>query len=413
MAHELYTISGKSLTLNLHPGQAEALQSDARFTWIIAGTQSGKTSFEPFWLEREIRQRGEGDYLAVTATYDLFKLKFLPDMRRIFCGLFASQGWQESISERVIWRQRKPGMFDRIIMRSAESEGGLESATAKAAVLDEFGQDRFGLGAWEAVQRRLALHSGRVLGGTTPYNLGWAKTEVYDRWRGGDMDYRVIQFASTMNPAFPAAEMERAKRVMPDWKFQMFYLGNFTRPAGMIYGDLRDEHVIEPFPIPPEWPRYIGIDPGPVHTAVVWLAKDPVSKVVYLYDEYLEGGLVTAEHAARVKAQTGTVNIMAWALGQKSEIQYRLDWHAAGIPVRAPDIVDVEAGIDRVIELIKTGCFRVFKTCRGARDQFGTYAREIDETGKPTDKIKDKEKYHFMDALRYAVIQINGSALFG
>ena len=35
-----------------------------------------------------MREMGEGDYLAVTATYDLLKLKFLPEMQRYFCDLF-------------------------------------------------------------------------------------------------------------------------------------------------------------------------------------------------------------------------------------------------------------------------------------------------------------------------------------
>ena len=35
--------------------------------------------------------------------------------------------------------------------------------------------------SWEAVLRRLALYQGRVLGGTTLYNLGWLKQQIYDR----------------------------------------------------------------------------------------------------------------------------------------------------------------------------------------------------------------------------------------
>src|SRR5205814_10640183 len=101
------------------------------------------------------------------------------------------------------------------------SGGGLESATAKAALLDEAGQDSFGVEDWEAVLRRLSLSQGRVFLGTTPYNLGWLKSEIYDRWTAGDTAYEVIQFASTQNPAFPPAEYERAKATMPAWRFAM------------------------------------------------------------------------------------------------------------------------------------------------------------------------------------------------
>src|SRR5262245_59920458 len=81
---ELFTIASGKLTLDLHPGQTEAWDSTARFVFIIAGSQSGKTSWGPWWLWREIMNRGSGDYLAVTATFDLFKLKMLPEMRNVF-----------------------------------------------------------------------------------------------------------------------------------------------------------------------------------------------------------------------------------------------------------------------------------------------------------------------------------------
>ena len=69
-----------------------------------------------------------------------------------------------------------------------------------------------------------------------------------------------------------------------------------------------------------------------------------------------------------------------------------------------PYISDVEAGIDRIIALIKTKRLFVFNHCRGVIDQLGIYSREIDDNGMTTEKIKDKEQYHFMDALRYCVI---------
>lgn len=374
--------------------------------FVIAGTQSGKTSFVPLWLDREVERGGHGDYLAATATYDLFKLKFLPEMRRYFVDLM---GWQEDKNDRVFWRKHKPGMLDRIILRSAASEGGLESATVKAAVLDECGQDDFRITAWEAVQRRLSLSQGRVLGTTTPYNLGWLKTEIYDRWRNGDPDYHVINFRSIDNPSFPRAEYDRAKATLPGWKFSMFYDGIFTRPAGQIYEDFVDEyreaggHKVHAFEIPNWWPRWVGLDFGPVHTASIWLAEDPEAKIYYLYLESLEGGMTTTEHTRRAKDRAKGKNVERWTGGAGSEDQYRMDWTNAGVPVQEPKVVEVEAGIDRVIELFKTRRLFVFDTCKGVLDEIGTYARVVDEFGQPTDEIKDKNRFHLLDALRYDV----------
>jgi hypothetical protein len=393
---DLLHVDDGKLTVNLHAGQTKAWDSQRRFVFIIAGTQSGKTSFEPLWLDREIKQKGEGDYLAVTATYDLLKMKFLPELQNYFCHLF---GWEYSASERTIWRQDKPRMFTRIIMRSADAEGGLESASAKGALFDECGQDGVKVSAWEALLRRLSLSQGRVLAGTTPYNLGWLKTQIFDRWRGGDPDTQVIQFKSTMNPAFPREEYERARRTLPTWKFEMFYNGEFSRPAGMIYEDFSQNHIIPSFDIPANWSRYLGVDFGAVHTAKIYIAQDPASKLNYLYREALDGNMTTAQQVASVR-KYNEHNLIAWG-GAKSETQQRWDWGAAGLNVGTPYIADVEAGINRVIALLKEKRLFVFSSCTGIIDEFGTYSRELDAGGQPTEKIKNKNEYHRLDALRY------------
>lgn len=303
----------------------------------------------------------------------------------------------------------------RVIFGSATNAESLESATAKAAWLDEVGQDNFRLESWEAVLRRLSLYQGRVLGGTTLYNLGWLKQQIYDPWRNGDPDIEVIQFESTVNPIFPKAEYERAKRTLPKWKFNLFYKGQYDRPAGLIYSDFLDTyrqeggHKVKPFAIPPEWPRHIGIDFGAVNTALVWLAHDPQANIYYLYNESLEGGKTTRQHTQAAKAVAEGKNVLTWHGGSKSEVQQRLDWQAEGLYVQEPPVSDVESGLDRVIELFKTFRLFIFDDCKGVLDELGTYSREVDEMGQPTEKIKDKEQYHRCDSLRYVVLGLRGS----
>ncbi len=391
--------------INYHPGQNRAYHSKARFPFIIAGTQSGKTCFGPWWLAEEIRLKGEGDYLAVTATYDLFKMKMLPELKRVFGGYIP--GWEYKASDRILWKGNT-----RIILRSADAEGGLESATAKAAWLDECGQDKFKLGAWEAVQRRMSLYGGRVLGTTTPYNLGWLKTEVYDRWVDGDTDFEIINFKSIMNPIFPRVEYDRMKRILPAWKFNMFYNGTFERPAGLIYSDFNSIiQKIKPIDIPNEWPRTVGIDFGAVNTAVVWIAEDPNTNCYYIYRCVMMGGKTTKEKAMMALAYKHE-NTVRWVGGSKSETQERMDWSAEGVPVQETQIVSVEAGIDRVIALFKSRRLFIFNTLKGLLDELGTYSRVLDDRGQPTEKIKDKADYHRLDALRYNVSGI-GYSLYG
>jgi hypothetical protein len=392
----------------MHPGQERAWNATARFIAVIAGSQSGKTSWGPLWLHREIQTCGPGDYLAVTATFPLLKLKMLTEFLKLFDSTLHLGTWHAGDKVFIFH-----GGKTRVIFGSATHPNSLESATAKAAWLDEAGQDEFRLGSWEALLRRLALNQGRALLTTTPYNLGWLKQQVYDRWRAGDPDYTVIQFPSVENPAFPVAEDERAKRTLPAWKYQMFYRGEFSRPAGLIYGDFvdlyREEggHKVRPFVIPPAWPRYGGIDFGAVHTARVLLAYDPTSDVYYLYSESLEGDKTTIEHVAAALSEVAGRNIQTWHGGAKSETQQRWDWAVAGLFMPEPLVWDVEAGIDRVISLFKEHRLYVFDSCTGILDELGSYSRVVDEVGQPTEEIKDKATYHRLDALRYVAAGLN------
>jgi len=51
---------------------------------------------------------------------------------------------------------------------------------------------------------------------------------------------------------------------------------------------------------------------------------------------------------------------------------------------------------------IKRGKLFVFTTqMDGLLEELGTYSRELDEAGEPTEKIEDKETYHRLDGARY------------
>lgn len=403
------------LEVNPHPGQWKAWKSQARFILVLAGSQGGKTSWGPLWLYREIKDCGPGDYIAATASFPLLKLKMLPEFLKFFDQTMQLGRWYAG--DKVY---EFHGGETRVIFGTASHPESLESATAKGGWLDECGQDDFKLQSYEAVQRRMTLNKGRLLLTTTPYNLGWLKQQVYDRWRAGDRDYDVIQFESVMNPMFPKDEFERLHRTMPSWKFDLFLRGIFSRPAGLIYSDFIDAyreeggHKVHPFDIPPAWPRWGGFDFGGVNTARLMITQDPASRVYYLYNEYHDGGKTSAEHAAAALEIVRGTNIVGWWGGSGSEDQQRRDFTAAGIAVQEPPLSQkgagtgaqgiVEAGIDRVIAMFKAMELYVFDSCVGVLDELGTYARELDPvTLEPTEKIKDKASFHRLDSLRYLV----------
>ena len=443
---ELVEMSESRIRLNLHEGQTEIWDAPERFVFMIAGTQGGKTSFGPWWLLREIyggtqywptpegywmQGRGGGDYIAATSSYDLFKLKMLPETLNVFEHLCKVGRYyagdmvmelRDPITGKFHANRATDPMWGRIILRSATAKAGLESATAKAAWLDEVGQDEFPLSAWEAVIRRLSLNQGRVLGTTTPYNLGWLLQQVVKRAQRGDKHYHVVQFASTLNPNFPQAEFDRARETMPGWKFRMFYLGQFERPAGMIYSDFVDDrrerggHRVEPFEIPHEWVHYVGIDPGAPNMATWWMAHDIAHDVYYVYRVTMESKKSTREHAEEFKAYANRLgyNVVLWTVGAKSEEQQRIDFQDHIHNAVEPPIHDVEAGIDRIIGLLRQHRIFFFEDdgtngMDGLFDEIATYSRELNEEGEATAKIKNKETFHRLDAGRYCVAGTSSS----
>ena len=231
------------------------------------------------------------------------------------------------------------------------------------------------------------------------------KNEIYDRWKKGDIDIDVIQFESIMNPAFPKAEYERAKKTLPSWKFNMFYRGIYDKPAGMIYDSFdSDLCKIKPISLDKTWKRYLGIDFGGVHTAIVWIAEHVVNDNVtnyYIYREYLEGGKTAKDHVESVNSVSKGENIVKSVGGSWSEDQWRDEWTQAGLFVRKAPIKDVELGITKTYGLFKQNRVFIFDTCKGILEEINNYSRVLDPNGEPTEKIEDKEKYHRLDAVRY------------
>ncbi len=403
-----------ALKLNLHHGQQQAYWSTKRFVLALAGTQSGKTTIGPAWLYREMQRRGPGDYLVASPTFPLMEIKVVPEFRRFFKQLLNLGDYISSpirkftISERgneILFGTRNPGEESHVYFGYGADPESLESATYKAAWLDEAGQKKFKLASWEAVLRRLSIAMGRVLLTTTPYTLGWLKTVLYDHRNDPDSDIAVVNFPSIANPTFPRAEWERAKRELPAWKFNMFYRGRFDRPAGMIY-DCFDAaiHTMPRFAIPDDWPRFLGLDFGGVNTAGRFWAKElnsdnePTGRYIS-YREYHHGGRTAKEHAAALlKGEPRTPVCYG---GSKSEGQWRNEFASGGLAVNSPVIADVEVGIGRVYGGYKQNRLILFDDLTGTLDQMQTYSRPLDDKGEPMEGIEDKETYHLLDADRY------------
>lgn len=398
-----------------HEGQRRAYWSNARFTFVLAGTQGGKTAVGPAWLLRQIQERGPGDYMVAAPNFTLMEKKALPEFLRLFRDAL-HLGEYKTHPVRVFEFSREAARRlwgidsltpTKIYFGYGENPDSLESATIKAIWIDEAGQKAFKRESWDAILRRLSIEEGPVLVTTTPYTLGWLSELVRNAKQLG---IAIINFPSIANPRFPRDEWKRAKRELPSWKFAMFYEGKFERPAGMIYGCWSDqENLIPDFRIPAEWPRYLGLDFGGVNTAAIALAEERSAAGVatgrYIaYREYHAGGKTASQHATSLLA--GEPRVPVATGGSQSEGQWRQEFAQGGLPIYAPQISDVEVGIDKVFGLIAGRRLLVMESLTGLLKEIASYSRPLDANGEPMEGIEDKHKYHHLDALRYGVVGI-------
>jgi hypothetical protein len=173
----------------------------------------------------------------------------------------------------------------------------------------------------------------------------------------------------------------------------------------LIYAAFDEEaHVCPPFVLPDAWPRYLGLDFGGVHTAAVLLAEEPGTKRLYLYREYLAGDRSAAEHAKALLR--GEPMVPFCVGGSKSEGQWRREFAMGGLPVKPPELSEVELGIDRVKGAFARGEIVIFDTCPGLISELRTYRRPRGADGAPQPGIENKATYHRLDALRYIVARI-------
>lgn len=395
------------------------------------------TTFGPHWLFDEIYDpvvgKGRGDYLAVTATYDLFKLKMLPSILDVLEGVYGiGRYWagMKVIELRnpetgdYMAKRADDSMWGRIILRSADALAGLESSTAAAAWLDEVGQDAFTSGAYNAIRRRLALRRGRVLMTTTLYSYNWFLTRIVKPTLAtgttefiysdvGDIDYTesdetnttLVQFDSTVNPLFSQAEFAEAQNTLSEEEFSMFYRGRETTRRFLIYNNFDTEkHTTKRFHIPENWARYVGVDFGGTHMAAVFYAEEPETKKLYAYKEYLAGNKTIKQHVADMLS--GEPSMPVCYGGAKSEGQWRTEFSQAGLQVNKPSVNEVDVGIARVYAQHAVDGIIYFDDLSKIIEEKSSYRRKRLPNGDYSDEIMNKETYHMLDCERYIVSEI-------
>jgi hypothetical protein len=177
--------------------------------------------------------------------------------------------------------------------------------------------------------------------------------------------------------------------------------------SGAIYPIPESEIVVPDFPIPTTWHHVYGLDVGWNATAAAWFAKDPVSKVTYLYSCYKRGEAEPSIHAAAIRGRgawiPGVIDPSSRGRNQKDGTSLLDDYKDLGLILHPADN-SVESGLLLVWNMLSTGMLKAFKSCQQYFEEYRLYRR--DEKGKVV-----KTNDHIMDAKRYGIVSGLGFAI--
>lgn len=381
-------------------GQANLLVNfKAKVLAAIAGTGGGKTILGYWWLHSRMEAYPGYTWGLAEPTYSLLSKVILT----------SSDPERPSLIDYLKQAGHRPDFhavdkivetaFGKIYLGSADNPDSMQGAALRGYWLDEAGL--MSLGAYQTALQRVSMLEGQVLITTTPYKLGWLKTEVVDKADGNEIV--VERWRSIDRPGFPIESYEAMKSRLPAWEFAMRFDARFERPAGLIY-DCFDENVavIKRFPIPDSWPCYSGHDFGGVNPGAMFYAVEPGTGNIFAFWEYLPGPKPVAEQVADMKVVAKGKNIVKRVGGSHQEEGWRNDYSAHGWPIAEPkpQFRGVEVGISRVYALHKLGKVFIFSDLKNYLDEKLSYSRKLDENYLPTEEIENKARYHLMDAER-------------
>lgn len=223
----------------------------------------------------------------------------------------------------------------------------------------------------------------------------------------------------------PDGAIDKAAARMTSDERKMRIAGEFMVMAGVVYKEFIDKdhreggHLIDPFPVPAEWPKWRLIDYGAsAPTACGWVAIGP-NEAIYIYREYYQRNLSVGANAAAIIAMSND--------GDGNPEKYRvtlMDPHAVDPPpitygaAKTISQQYAEAGItstgwpfvqtlgehamvQRVKFRLENRTVFLFKTCFEFRREFRSWKHALDKDGKP--KAADafeNDNNHLLDGLK-------------
>ena len=231
-------------------------------------------------------------------------------------------------------------------------------------------------------------------------------------------DYFLVNAPSTENHYLPDGYIDGLISQYPEEWVKRYVYGSFDTFEGLIYKDFNDKapFVIEPFQIPENWYRFVGIDYGYRNpSAVLWCSLDEKGNA-YVYDEFYQSGSLVSNTCEVIHTKTNKQKVQMYLIDPstaqrdgKTGRSIQDEFNDNGIYV-TPANNDVRAGINRVNEYFKLEKdgkpkLKIFKNCTNLRREIQMYKWKDLRAGSKYDAPErpTKKNDHALDSLRYLV----------
>ena len=429
------------LKKNRHEKQM-AFHADASWNrWLFGGNRTGKTEAGAveavMWAlgchpTRKITGATEGWVVSLSTRFgrDVAQRKILKYLDK------------ELIIETVMLSGRKAsaerGVIDYILVRNrfgTESKIGFKSCDQGREKFQGEGLDW----VWfdeeppediyeECLLRTLDKPGSCIWGTMTPLKgKSWVYERIYLKAgfgdKGGvsdDVDSGIscVFMSWEDNPYLSSTEVKKMQATLSATALESRKYGRFMDGTGMVFCEVHDDNIVDPFDVPAEWTRAISIDPGFTNPcAVLWIAVDPDDNI-YVVADYAVAEQTVPYHVREIKkvnAELGFADsviidsaALARTLGSAESVVEQFEREGIHVDTRVNK--DVFAGIMRMKALFHDANGNrklfVFRSCVHLIKELRTYWWGRDE--RPV-----KKDDHCLDALRYFVMTLyqNGNRM--
>lgn len=267
---------------------------------------------------------------------------------------------------------------------------------------------------WQASLRpTLTDRRGGGIFTTTPRGHNWFYKEIWQRVLAKQAGWGGVHWKTSENTAAPevVADVERARRDMPEVWFRREYEASFEAMQGVIYADYSEDAHVFDGPIDPR--RYsrviLGVDWGySTPGAIVCAGLGPEQTIDVIAEVVGAGHLPEWWHAQAAALRTDHGARFAYCDPSQPD---RIRMLSRVLPAGAADN-DVHAGISAVATTLHQRVrlhgqdrprLRVHASCANLRATMGVY-RWHEHRGQPTEEPAPGQDDHALDSLRYLTL---------